>query len=275
MIKQIKQLIRTLRNSILHFIGRLSVKYRKQPDFLIIGTQKGGTSSLFYTLKFHPQIKRPIKKEIHYFNTFFYKGINWYKAHFPLKSNNYITGEASPDYIYHPEAPNRIKNLYPKIKLIVLLRNPIDRAYSAFQMNKRMGIDPRSNFQDAINYEFQNKKTSTNEYDSDRNNFFYLERGLYAKQLEHWLKYFKKDQILVIKSEDFFFKRNMILKSVYTFLGIAVKFPGPLKAMNVAKYPPLPEEIAKSLNEYYKNDISLLSQKWNIEISLDEAHFNA
>lgn len=265
MKKFIRSTIRSIRIRVFHAIGMLSHNRRMIPDFLIIGAQKGGTSSLFYYLKFHPQIKRPIKKEIHFFNIYFDKGIDWYKAHFPLKSKKYITGEASPDYIFHPDSPKRIKKLNPNTKIIVLLRNPIERAYSAYQMNKRMGIDPRPTFKEAIKYELEHKDEFAHTYNYEKHNYFYLERGKYASQLNPWLDYFDKDHILVIESESFFKEPSKELKKVYQFLSIESSLPSHYKAMNVGKYPPLSKEVYKSLKDYFKNDISLLKETWNVE----------
>ena len=259
----------SLRVWFLHKIGYLSHKQRMLPDFLIIGAQKGGTSSLFYYLKFHPEIKRPIKKELNYFNIFYNKGVKWYKAHFPFKSENHITGEASPEYLFYPLAAERIKKLEPNIKLIVLLRNPIERAYSAYQMNRRKGIDPRETFEEAVQYELNHQKEFGNVYNAERYNYFYLERGKYAAQLSKWLVHFDKKQFLVIESESFFNNTESELKRIYQFLEIAEVLPNSLNPMNVGKYPPLSKEMYKSFKEYYKNDISLLKEKWNIEFLIE------
>lgn len=265
MTKKLKLFVRAVRIRLSHAIGMLTIGYRKIPDFLIIGAQKGGTSSLFFYLKFHNQIKRPIKKEIHYFNIHFSKGLNWYKAHFPFKSTRYITGEASPDYIFHPKAPERVKELNPKMKLIVLLRDPIQRAYSAYQMNRRLGLDPRESFEDAVQFEIDHAEKFKNKYNYERHNFFYLERGLYGKQLNHWTKTFDKENFKVIKSNDFFSNTEIIMNGIYQFLNISEKFQSTSKRMNVGKYPPISDNTRKKLKQYYDQDASILKVNWNIE----------
>ncbi len=88
---------------------------RVLPNYLIIGAQKAGTSSLFYYLSMHPQIKNSYKKEIHYFDKNYHNSINWYKQFFPLKffiNNTTKIGEATPNYLYHPHVPKRIKKFY-------------------------------------------------------------------------------------------------------------------------------------------------------------------
>lgn len=106
-------------------------------QFLIIGAQKCGTSSLFYYLLQHPELALPEKKEIHFFDAKHQNGIGWYEDHFSHKKKaDKQTGEATPYYLFHPLVPQRIAIHYPQIKLIVLLRSPIDRAYSHFWMIK-------------------------------------------------------------------------------------------------------------------------------------------
>jgi len=263
--KKIRYILRALKIRTGHFIGLLTHKRRKIPDFLIIGAQKGGTSSLYTYLKSHPEIKSPLKKEIHFFDIYYSKGLRWYKAHFPFKSNRHISGEASPDYVSHPEAPSRIKALNPDMKLILLVRDPIVRAYSAYQMNRRMGIDPRRTFDDAIHFELEQRKYKGDTYDYDRHNFFYLERGLYGKQLESWCKVFDRNQFLVMNSKNFFTETKETLKLVYRFLDIEEKLPHNLKAMNVGQYPPLSDKIYESLKDYYREDAIVLKKEWQIE----------
>jgi hypothetical protein len=265
MYRYLRKLIWQIGLKVKHTIGLLTNRYRMTPKFLIIGTQKGGTSSLYYYLKFHSEIKRPIRKEVHYFNTNYNKGNKWYKAHFPLKSSQYITGEATPDYVFHLEVPSRVKAFNHDMKLILLVRDPIIRAYSAYQMNRRMGIEERQTFEDAINYELENQDkygNTTNEY---REKHFYLARGLYAKQLSLWNKEFEKSKIYVVKSEDFFLQTKETLANIHQFLGINNETPPTLKPMNVGSYPPLSENTYNNLKEYFQEDARLLKSEWQIE----------
>ena len=268
MTTSIKKALRSIYLACLHFIGRIRYKSRMVPQFIIIGTQKGGTSSLFYYLKTHPQIKRSIKKETHYFNKFYENGQKWYLAHFPAKSKSYITGEATPDYLFHPDTPGRIKNLNPDIKLIVLLRNPIERAYSAYQMNRRFTIDPHETFEEAVNFELNHADNNTSEYTHDKHHFFYLKRGKYSEQLSKWLVHFSKSQFLVINSHNLFNNTNETISKVHRFLEIDNVLPSSLKPMNVATYPPLSKELYSSLASYFKEDLQSLKNNWSVELQL-------
>ena len=104
---------------------------RRLPDFLIIGAQKCGTSSMFAYLNQHPQMKLPDVKEIHFFDLNYSNGLDWYTSHFPPASLSHrmVTGEASPYYLFHPHVPERVRLHCPDVKLVVMLRNPVDRAY--------------------------------------------------------------------------------------------------------------------------------------------------
>src|SRR5947209_2592633 len=115
---------------------------RGMPGFLIIGAQRCGTTSLYDDLVKHPSIATASQKEIHFFDLNFQKGIDWYQAQFPgLGQKGFITGEASPYYIFHPLAPKRILAAAPEIKLIVMLRNPVNRAYSHYQHEIKIGAE--------------------------------------------------------------------------------------------------------------------------------------
>src|SRR5215213_2627672 len=102
---------------------------RQYPDFIIIGTQRGGTTSLYRYLTAHPDIGQAFRKEVHFFDRYYNKGIDWYLANFPLRGEFPIVGEASPYYVFHPDVPERILAAVSQAKFIVLLRNPVDRAY--------------------------------------------------------------------------------------------------------------------------------------------------
>src|SRR5437764_5111475 len=122
---------------------------RLLPDFLIIGTQRGGTTSLYHYLKTHPCVQLANTKDTHFFDKKFNKGLSWYRGHFPTRLGKYytqrvrqqpfVTGEASPSYLFHPHAPGRVAQLLPSARLIVLLRNPVDRAYSQYFHAVKLG----------------------------------------------------------------------------------------------------------------------------------------
>jgi hypothetical protein len=180
------------------------------PDFVVIGAMKGGTTFLYYLLAQHPLVQPAASKELHFFDHFFDEGIEWYRRCFPAPrwedGRRTITGEASP-YMAHHLAPERMAQVVPGVRLIALLRDPVERAYSHYQQWARKGKESRT-FAEAI---------EAHDDDSRRE---YLSKGLYMDQLLRWSEYFSREQMLVLKSEDFFEKPKETLKLVLDFLDL-------------------------------------------------------
>lgn len=234
--------------------------FRALPDFIIIGVQKGGTSTLFEYLKQHPDIKTSVFKEVHYYDINYSKGKNWYKSYFPLsrKNKQILYGEATPYYFFHPLVPERVFKDNPNIKLILLLRDPVERAYSHYQMERRKGREKIKSFEEAISIEAERIKESNEpivaqkeSYNYNHQVYGYLARGCYDEQLRRWLKYFKREQLLVLKSEDFFSSPKKNLEKIYQFLNIPAIFPKNLQIKNQGGYTPLNSDIIKRLRLYY------------------------
>lgn len=179
------------------------------PDFVIIGAQKGGTSFLYHLLTLHALVEPAARKELHFFDNpeLFDHGAEWYRRCFPRPSSKdgqrSITGEATPYYLFDPPVAKRMAQIVPKARLIALLRNPIDRAYSHYQMQVKRGTEPRT-FEEAIEQQHSS----------------YLSRGIYVDQLLRWFEFFGKEQMLILKSEDFFKRPVETLKVVLTFLDL-------------------------------------------------------
>lgn len=199
------------------------------PDFIILGAQKGGTTLLYHLLAQHPYVEAATSKELHYFDKHFEKGIEWYRRSFPpprwKDGRKIITGEATPYYLFHPPVPERMARVVPQARLIALLRNPVDRAYSQYNQQVGIGYETLS-FEEAIEAEdarlrgerdmkFENQRAGFN-----RQHFSYLSRGIYVDQLQRWSKFFDDKQMLVLKSEDFFERTPKTLRLVLDFLGL-------------------------------------------------------
>ena len=242
---------------------------RLKPSFIIIGAQKAGTSSLFNYLGQHPDITLPSKKELHFFDVQYDKGIEWYESLFPegINYENQITGEASPYYLFHPLVPEYVRYHYPGIKLIILLRDPVDRAYSHFQMERKRGTEPLASFVHAVELEVERiyeeeQKILRGEIQSRTRfqNWSYMKRGLYGQQLQRWLGFFPREQFLIIRSEDFFSSTLLWMQQIHTFLGIRDIPPANLSPVNSNKYPELPVSVKDKLKDYFHDD-GLLLQK--------------
>lgn len=247
---------------------------RLLPDFIIIGTQRGGTTSLYNYLAEHPGIGAASIKEVHFFDTpRFKRGLTWYRAHFPsvmqkyyveyIKKHNFITGEASPYYLFYPFAPRRVAMALPHVKIIVMLRNPIDRAYSHFYHEKAGGHEKLSSFEDAIDAEeerlaneLQKMREDESYHSYNLRHFSYLARGIYVDQLRAWLNLFPKEQVLILKSEDFYADPRAVLKRSHAFLGLSDtdshEQEPVFKKYNDTKSPKMEDTTRKRLIQYFE-----------------------
>ena len=245
-------------------IYALTGPLRVLPDFIVIGVVRGGTTSLYQYLGEHSCIVRSAYDELGFFDSNFELGLNWYRSLFPtiFKKNQvksrrkqFMTFDVTPFYIYNPKVAQRILETLPKIKLIAILRNPIDRAYSNYHLGVRGGNEKRS-FEDAVKEEIEmieqaksSKISETKYYQSIKS---YLVRGFYAEQLQIWMNLFPKDQLLVISSEDLSEKTQETLNKIFEFLGLPHENIPNLEKVNVAKYPPMSPETRKILIDYFK-----------------------
>ncbi|WP_157867384.1 sulfotransferase domain-containing protein [Gloeothece citriformis] len=212
------------------------MRYRTLPDFIIIGAQKSGTSSLYSYLSQHPQLVPSFKKELHFFDgglhpdvDNFEKGEAWYRAHFFQKRNtsdNRKAFEATPSYIFNPLAPQRISELIPEVKLIAVLRNPRERAISHYFHETRRDREPLP-IMEAFQAEEERLRPLIAKQDYKNEIFIhksYKSRGLYHKQIKRYLDYFPMSNILVINSETLFQQPDDTLRRVFQFIGVDAGF---------------------------------------------------
>jgi lipopolysaccharide transport system ATP-binding protein len=203
------------------------------PDFIIIGTQKGGTTSLYNLLVQHPQIHKAARKEVHYFDQYYEKGFDWYCGQFPSLAPGNITGEASPFYMAHPCAAERMAAACPNARLIVMLRNPADRAISHYQQEFRREHDTADleralKDEDARTHkDWQALENGALLTRSNAQRFSYRRRGYYARQLQPFFQRYPRTQIYAFQSEVFFNNPLSLLPGIYHFLGVDPGFrPG-------------------------------------------------
>lgn len=223
---------------------------RQPPDFIIIGTQRGGTTSLYRYLTGHPEIGGAFRKEVHYFDRYYAKGLDWYLGHFPKRGEFPIVGEASPYYLFHPDAPERVREVVPHAKLIVLLRNPVDRAYSQYHMKVARGLETLP-FADAIDREPERLAASDDPLGPAWRHHSYLARGVYGDQLRRWMAVFPREQLLIVKSEEFYAEPERILHHTQAFLGVRAHSPEAFKVFHEADYPPLDPAVRRRLRAYF------------------------
>ena len=244
----------------------LTIPLRPLPDFIIIGANKCGTTSLYEYVTQHPKIKGGIFKELHFFDRYsrYKKGLRWYRYHFPIrvKSDAFQVGEATPEYLFNPAVPKRIYEVIPNAKFIVLMRNPVDRALSHYQHSKRAGVEDlpfeealrreKSRIESVLKNIEKNPKYENKEYEQ----YSYLSRGRYEEQIKRWLRYFSKDQFIFLKSENLFNNPQKVSNEVFDFLNVRRFNIEKKKAYNSGNYD---EEISPKL----KNKMEKYFEKGN------------
>ena len=187
------------------------------PNFLIIGSQKAGTTSLYYVLKQHPQIFMADKKEINFFfkDDEYARGPEHYATHFVNSANWLARGEASPGYICHPEASTRIHALIPDVKLILTVRDPIKRAISQYWDNRRH-LNESLTFAQAVD------RYLSDDYHPEKIGYF--SRGLYMRYIRRYLELFPRENLLVLPFEEMLSDAENFYKRIFTFLGVDESF---------------------------------------------------
>ena len=202
--------------------GILKASLRKiKVDFLVAGTQKGGTSALDVYLRSHPQICMANRKEVHFFDN--EKIFRWglikklfYHSNFNPESHHRVIGESTPIYMYWTEAPKRIWQYNPEMKIIIILRNPVERAFSHWNMERDRNKD-KLTFWDAIQ---QERERCRETLPFQHRVFSYVDRGFYSQQLRSIWHYFSEKQTLILKNEDLRYNPINTLKRVTDFLEI-------------------------------------------------------
>lgn len=201
------------------------------PGFVVIGAQRGGTTTLFHALLRHPTIGGPARKEVHYFDSAYARGELWYRSFFPSgrrmeRNGQRLTGEATPSYLFHPLAAERAADTLPEARFVALLRDPVARAWSHHAHQVALGYESRP-FAAAIDAEAERLAGEEDRIRSDPafqatrfRRVSYLARGDYAPQLERWFSAVGRDRVLVLISEEFFDDPLGSFRQVEEFLGL-------------------------------------------------------
>jgi hypothetical protein len=247
---------------------RSTARWRVLPEFVIIGVHKGGTTSLYDYLAGHPQVVPAFEKEIHYFDSRWDGRVESYRASFPnaarmrfveRRHGQAVTGEASPYYISHPHVPRRVAELVPDARLILLLRNPVDRTISAFHHNRRRTLnEPLDSLAAAIDRELnelsdeQQRLIADEEYpDFEYAWHCYLARGVYVDQLRWWHECFPREQVLVLQSERLGEHPAEVFDEVRRFIGLAEWSPPVFARLNANTYDDVDPAVRRRLEEYF------------------------
>jgi hypothetical protein len=242
------------------FALRRATSFRRTlPDFVIIGAQRAGTTSLHAYLSEHTLISPSRPKEVHYFDNGYGHGLGWYRAHFAgSRQPGGIAGEATPYYLFHPLTPQRMARDLPSCKLIVLLRNPVDRAVSQYHHARAWGYEELS-LEQGIRQEtarLQGEEERLRRDDNYRSfahqHLSYVARGRYALQLERWFEHFDRDQFLILKAEDLFTEPEAVVAESQRFLGLTPQPPADLHGRNIRSYDSVSDALQSELQATFE-----------------------
>jgi hypothetical protein len=260
---------------------RLTSRLRLLPDFLVVGAQRAGTTSLYQYLVAHPQVGAPYRKEVHFFDLHFARGVGWYRAHFPLRARRaafarsgkrFLCGEASPYYLYHPAVAERVARTLPDARLLAILRNPVDRAFSHYHHERERGRETLS-FEEALEREPERLAGETERVAAGGSSeahrvFSYLARGRYAEQLQPWLARFPRDRLLVLGSEAFYADPRGAMARVFAFLGLP-PHEGAHRVYNASRYPAMDRATRRRLLDLFAAEnqrlFALLGERFDWE----------
>jgi len=248
--------------------GSLTSSARMRPAFLIVGAQRAGTTSLYRVLTEHPAVAPAVlRKGIRYFDIHYSRGWAWYQGHFPLRARaaltsrrlgtRVITGEASPYYLAHPAAPARIAAALPDVRVLVLVRDPVERAYSQYSHERARGFETET-FERALELEPQRLAGEVERLRADptyhsvaHQHWGYLARSTYIDQLEEFARWLPREQILVQDSEDFFGHPEPVYDAVLSFLGLPPYRPTTFEQHNARRRAPLAPDTAARLAAHF------------------------
>ena len=251
----------------------------KLPSFLCVGAQKAGTTTLHALLGLHPMVFLPPRKEVHYFSLHYGEGLEWYRNFFDSAGEKQITGEITPYYLFHPYVAERIANDLGKVRIIILLRDPLARTLSHYSHACRHGFEKLS-LGEALKAESSRLLGATNILKNidgrhqHHQECSYLSRSLYRDQVERYWTYFGKSNVLVLPSEFMFANPSSCLQKIYNFIGAIPCIEPGLEKLKVCKNkgeklslqnePGLVDDIRRRLEDSY--DFARDCLGWNSEL---------
>ena len=258
------------KNLALTTVGMATSRARMLPSFLMVGAARCGTTSMYLALRQHPAVLPTVsgRKHLNYFDDKYHRGPAWYQSHFPLKAQARRTArrtgvtpvafEATPDYMFHPLAPERIARDLPGVKLIAMVRDPVERAGSAHAYQVIDGYEKES-FERALELEdsrlagaAERLVAEPNYYSFNYQHFGYRIRGHYADQLERLEKHFGRDRIHVVDSDEFFANPGPVYDQVIDFLGLPDLGRPSFGKHNSRPRTPMPDAVRAALEEHYR-----------------------
>jgi hypothetical protein len=249
-------------------VGRLTANQRMLPSFLIVGGQRCGTTSMYKAVTQHPAVLGAVlHKGVHYFDVAYDRPKSWYQAHFPLRAtasrHRYqgvlpITGESSPYYMFHPLAAERFARDLPGVRVLVLVRDPVERAYSAHAHELARGYEAQVSFESALELEtsrLEGQDQWLRDHPTSRSyshqHHGYLTRGRYVDYLERLEAELGRDRIHVVDSDDFFTTPDEVFAGVVKFLDLPDAPPPVFKKHNSRDRAEMSPQLRADLTAQY------------------------
>ena len=242
------------------------------PSFLCLGTQKGGTTTLHNLLAQHPQVFLPACKEVHYFSLHDQQPLSWYAEHYSAAQPGQRCGDITPYYLFHPRAPQRIQQVLPQAKLIVLLRDPVERTLSQVFHARRLGFEPleleaalAAEAERLAGSEERLREPGSSDYSHQKHS--YLSRSRYERQLPRYEALFPARQLLVLRSEDLFSATERSWEQIQAFLELdPLPLPAPLERANAGRgeAQTAPNEVRSQLRQALAGTAAAMQQRYGI-----------
>lgn len=247
---------------------RLTSLVRHLPTTVIVGAQKAGTTQLYAYMVKHPRCYGAAEKEVDYFSKHAERSVGWYRSRFPwrrrVRRRQGHVIEASPSYLPTPSALRKMHKVLPNARVIVLLRDPVSRAFSHYQHKKTRHLEQRS-FAEAIEEEIRQEafpaRWGVALDESSRPMLGYVARGYYALQLEQLYKVYRRNRVLVMDSASLFADTAKVCNRVFSFMGLEDFDVEPGKVYNRGYYQErIDPRVAERLREHYQPYDELLKQ---------------
>lgn len=249
-------------------IGPATSRFRMSPSFMVIGAQRCGTTTLFKSLAEHPQVVRPpVEKGTDYYTLHHDRGLDWYRGHFPLTrvadilthaDTEPVAFEACTYYLFHPLAIPRLAADFPDLRLVVMLRDPVPRAWSAYKHEFARGFETEADFGRALDLEearldgeIERILAEPAYVSFSHRHHAYVTRGEYVDQLERVFAHFPREQVHVLDSEAFFAEPAREFANLLAFLGLRQWRPQRFEQHNARPSAPMPETIRSRLERHY------------------------
>jgi hypothetical protein len=260
---------------LLHRWGMLSARWRLRPAFLIVGAQRSGTTTLYRVLSEHPAVARPtISKGIGYFDLRYERGSRWYAGHFPLAvlarrrhGPHAVTFESSGYYLFHPLAAGRIARDLPGVKIVVMVREPVERAYSAHRHELARGFETEE-FERAIELEPERlageveKIVADPSYESfDHRHHAYLSRSRYSEQIDRFIDEVGADRVHVVDADVFFADPVGEFERLRAWLGLPEWQPRKVEQWNARPRTPMSPELRARLDRDFESYDARLAEQ--------------